>query len=356
MQTARLMMLLGLMSFNVCFAANDGVQEENAEGNAKKRWYCSKYAIATYAVLAAGGLGGGIYAAVKDDGNSNNVSGDDSSGDDNGCTRLTDWNKKFKEITDKNVDTSTPPIIGGDEVDEVGKYPFQVAITSFENGYTSGLFDEQYCGGTLVAPNVVLTAAHCVDHGGDVQAVVGIHDLSDITDAQMIQVSEILIHPEYKDLQNGEPSYDFALIKLSENADEKHLPINLANAQTDFENSPLTVIGWGYTENGFPEILNEVDVSYVDQSACESLYNPFIIDQTMLCAADEGRDSCSGDSGGPIFVQSQDGPIQVGIVSWGYGCALPNYPGVYSRVSNQINWLENNICDFSPSSCEDSCD
>ncbi len=104
-----------------------------------------------------------------------------------------------------------------------------------------------------------------------------------------------------------------------------------------------------------PNYLNHVELTYVPQDTCIASYGSNMILPSMMCAADPGQDSCQGDSGGPLY----DASVQtlVGVVSWGNGCAIPGYPGVYSRIANQWTWIRTKICanhslpkpDFCPS-------
>ena len=128
-------------------------------------------------------------------------------------------------------------------------------------------------------------------------------------------------------------------------------------------NSPIngqvvTVIGYGTTaEDGYgTSILQEVEVNYIPPDTCSVDYSGGINEATMMCAGvGGGKDSCQGDSGGPLFTRSGDTFTQVGIVSWGYGCARSEFPGVYSRVSGEIDWIKAQICNLS-SDPPDYCD
>jgi hypothetical protein len=103
------------------------------------------------------------------------------------------------------------------------------------------------------------------------------------------------------------------------------------------------VIGWGTTKtDGYPSILRTVDVPIVSDEQCRASYGRLVIDAVMVCAGDPGggRDACSGDSGGPLL--ARDGPrwAQIGVVSWGYGCALPGLPGVYAETAALGDFLD----------------
>jgi len=86
--------------------------------------------------------------------------------------------------------------------------------------------------------------------------------------------------------------------------------------------------------------LQEVVVKTMTNNACNKKYNHGDIQTTMLCAANDGKDSCQGDSGGPL-VTKEDGAFSlIGVVSWGYDCASPDYPGVYARVTSELDWIK----------------
>ena len=89
----------------------------------------------------------------------------------------------------------------------------------------------------------------------------------------------------------------------------------------------------------YPTDLHHVEVNYVPPCDCDKAYSSVIIDSTMMCAADQGEDACQGDSGGPLYDKVND--VLVGVVSWGYGCAHPSFPGVYGRVADQVRFFSN---------------
>jgi len=172
------------------------------------------------------------------------------------------------------------------------------------------------------------------------------HDLTEPASAEngiVRGVAEIVIHPNYIPLRYNrdvalwrldEPIYDIPLLPLDVDGDHE------ANG------TMLTVIGWGATREGGSgsDVLLEVDVPVVDQATCNDNYNGGIT-EFMICAGYEegGKDACQGDSGGPLFYQGADGPLQVGIVSWGSGCARPELPGVYTRISSVADWILDTI-------------
>ena len=125
-------------------------------------------------------------------------------------------------------------------------------------------------------------------------------------------------------------------------------PVALFDADTYAKDpSPLTVIGLGTTIQGTwapPAVLQQVVVDYVTDAACEKDYKDYVIkfqSNSMMCAAAPGKDACQGDSGGPLFFTDNGVHKQVGIVSWGDGCALPGNPGVYAKLNKDIlSWID----------------
>jgi len=221
-----------------------------------------------------------------------------------------------------------PQIVNGVEVDPPGKYPYIVYLDD--------------CGGSLIAPNTILTAAHC---GDQLTAVIGIHDISNTTEErEYFSISQKVIHPKYDD---DTLDYDFMLLRIDNSS--KFKPVKLGSNYTSAK-TELVTMGYGLLlDEGeyVPLVLQETEVDALSNSECAQMYSEPIPDN-MICA---GRttdgisfDACNGDGGGPLI--NKETGVQVGVVSWGYGCANPNYPGVYSRVSSQYDWMESIMKDF----------
>ena len=123
-------------------------------------------------------------------------------------------------------------------------------------------------------------------------------------------------------------------------------PICLPEPGQDYDNVTALVTGWGRLESrgSQPDILQEVEVETMTNRACARSHGDHKITNNMICAGSQGRDACWGDSGGPLAVMGQDGSFrQIGVVSWGNGCGTPGYPGVYTRVSSLLAWIQDRI-------------
>lgn len=226
--------------------------------------------------------------------------------------------------------TPQPEIVGGRPAGPT-EYPFAVAL--LRRG-TSDRFDAQFCGGSLIGPDLVLTAAHCVfgRSASTVDVLAGTHDLR--SGGQRLHATRIHVHPAF---DPDTTANDVAVVETAAFVRGASL---LSVATPDDEpaapGSPSTVIGWGSTKtNGYPTSLRTVEVPVVSDESCRASYGRQIVEAVMICAGEDdgGRDSCNGDSGGPLMVRRDESWLQIGIVSWGYGCALPGLPGVYAETA-----------------------
>ena len=255
-------------------------------------------------------------------------------------------------------------IVNGIDADPE-RYPYMVVLRDY--------FQEYVCGGTLIAPNIVLSAAHCSGGNGIATVQLGRYDTSNDQGADVetlvVDPHSSVRHPLYNDFTLEK---DFWIIKLFGRA-MHHDPIklNAADHIPFFEASPLSVTGWGATATGegFNNTLQEAIVRYVSNGKCEKAkgaiddeFDESLADaldnekasykgeifRDMLCAKRDmtsGGDACWGDSGGPIFIKgaSPASDLQVGITSWGLACSDREFPGVYARVSNQFQWIRNTV-------------
>jgi secreted trypsin-like serine protease len=246
-----------------------------------------------------------------------------------------------------------PRIIGGSQA-EAGDWPSIVALLTKSE---DNAFYAQFCGGTLIAPRVVLTAAHCVVRSAGVisadsmDVTVGALDLQATTPEQRIAVSEITVHPLYRSSSHDD---DVALLTLAQASTATPMPmISVGQAGTLTAGDPLDVAGWGNRDaNGadFPPNLYAVSVPLVANADCTTAYGSTFDAVKMLCAGvippgAGGVDSCQGDSGGPLTRDFTGTRTLVGIVSFGFGCGLADYPGVYARVSTYTSFIGGVLAD-----------
>ncbi|XP_074477020.1 transmembrane protease serine 9-like [Sebastes fasciatus] len=238
-------------------------------------------------------------------------------------------------------------IVGGEDAPP-GSWPWQVSLQKFGS---------HVCGGSLINREWVMSAAHCFSSTSTSgwQVSLGRQNLQGKNPNERSRtVAKIILHPKY---DSSTSDNDIALLRLSKPVKftDYIRPVCLAASDSVFNNGTDSwVTGWGAVEEGvslpFPETLQEVEVPVLGNRHCNCLNGVGTVTDNMICAGvlAGGKDSCQGDSGGPMVNQQGSVWVQSGIVSFGFGCARPNLPGVYSRVSSYQSWINSLISSDKP--------
>ena len=284
---------------------------------------------------------------------------------------------------------ATACVVGGEDADPAD-WPGMASLQALQG---RSVYHE--CGATMISPEWAITAGHCVEgirvesngravqyfpdatgrtmeRFGPVGLAIGRGSLMDVPSSALFPVSEIVVHPDY-DSGNPERGHDLALLRIEGRWEGEVAPLEgLTAGAVDTTGSYADTLVAGYgkigetaqSEDGTSRtgrhvtapslILQEGYVPLVDVEDCQKQTAARIADYgleddlagvavdpaTQICAGAGGVDSCQGDSGGPLMLRNyEDGPVQIGVVSWGLGCARPDSPGIYMRVSAYSGWI-----------------
>jgi secreted trypsin-like serine protease len=262
----------------------------------------------------------------------------------------------------QSQDSVQPKIVGGSTA-SISQYPWQAAVVFTGSG---SAHSRQFCGGELVTSRIVLTAGHCVvdtdpdctipvsvclpsDPGGDgtvkldpndVDVVLGRTTLSDTSQGAEVGVAGVAYQSNYDgDYQgDGVPRFDVGYLVLNAPSAQPQIHIASSAERSLWDpGDPVDISGWGSTSEsgGTQDTLRATTVNIVSDPTCSSDYGADFDSATMVCAAATGKDTCAGDSGGPLQASIGAGAYRlVGITGWGDGCARPGKPGVYTRVAD----------------------
>ncbi len=217
--------------------------------------------------------------------------------------------------------------------------------------WATGLIDleseETFCAASLISESWILTAAHCVERENTASFEVSINrPVLSSTQGERHAISQIILHPDYdrRSFDN-----DIALVQLSTRSSIKPIRLISEFERLDSKVSSGIALGWGSLsadEEIYPNRLQQVELPIIADEECRTLMNG--ITDNMFCAGilTEAKDTCIGDSGGPliIFDRQTNEWIQTGITSWGLGCALSDSYGVYTRLKNYSDFISEHIC------------
>ncbi|XP_040211721.1 serine protease 33-like [Rana temporaria] len=239
-------------------------------------------------------------------------------------------------------------IVNGEDA-KGAEWPWQVSLQN--NGV-------HHCGGSLLTESWVLLVAHCFEDPLNVsqyKVYLGVLQLSNLSSPNIVErgVKKVIIHPDFVEEGAGG---DIALIELDKPVSftTSILPVCLLPQNVHLlEGTLCWATGWGDLSEGVrlptPETLQMVEVALLTNNNCEAMYRARLgyeqkyklIQEDMICAGYKqgGKDTCQGDSGGPLVCNVEGAWLQLGIISWGFGCARPSFPGVYTRVQYYQPWL-----------------
>jgi len=238
-------------------------------------------------------------------------------------------------------------IVGGTE-STIDEFPWLVALLKRQM-YTV----YQFCGASIINNKYLLTAAHCFSDGTSAHglyASIGDHDLSTMTETESltVKIKQVILHPGYLKATHVN---DIAVLKLATTLpfSKKIVPVCLPSIKETYSEMKAIIAGWGAVafRGEAPDVQLKAEIKLIANSECGRKYvlGGTVIVDSMLCGSDPVKDTCQGDSGGPLIVRKGDRMVLPGVVSFGRGCANPDFPGVYTRVSSFLTWILENTKD-----------
>lgn len=250
-------------------------------------------------------------------------------------------------------------IIGGREILPPFRFPWLVSLSCASN--------EHCCAGILLGSEWVLTAAHCASHCPLQRLRVQLHrhDLNKSALEEGGRVRAVVQRIEHPQWSRGSLVHDIALLRLEADGvsrriqNQRSTQKSILNLFKDTANSVIlaqprathtqtmaTVAGWGATQEWGCNsgVLLHVEIPILPESQCLAVYGSSLFREGMLCAGGlRLRDACTGDSGGPLFVQQGSSVLLIGLVSWGFRCGAERMPGIYTSIGKHYNWIQKEV-------------
>jgi len=225
-------------------------------------------------------------------------------------------------------------IVGGEPA-VAHEFPYMVSLL---------YFGSHICAGAIIRGDAVITVAHCiVGEASSLSIKAGKHNLRETEGTEQTRyVTAVHVHPEYQ--SHTEFSNDIAVLRVQPpfvmTAEVGPIPVAPAGHTAV---GTASIIGWGSLreEGSLPDILYKAEVPIMSDNECRASYGSTNFETTMLCAGfpNGGVDSCTGDSGGPMTATDRSYRYLAGLMSWGYGCARPGYPSVYTEVAHFADFI-----------------
>ncbi|KAI1883223.1 hypothetical protein AGOR_G00243010 [Albula goreensis] len=248
---------------------------------------------------------------------------------------------KITKASDSKPILGLQPWVVGGEIGKKGESPWQVLVMNENNRF--------HCGGVLIDQFWVLTAAHCLESSSIVSVRLGDYERFRFEGSEVIKpVQEAIVHPDY---DTNTVNNDIALLRLQSavHYTDYIVPVclpdrTLAERVLHRNGTKAVVTGWGKTDELTPEktsALRFITIPVVDHELCAEVMQDKVT-QNMLCAGHIGgrKDACEGDSGGPMVTHYKDTWFLIGLVSWGDGCGKVDKVGIYTKVSNYLEWID----------------
>lgn len=237
-------------------------------------------------------------------------------------------------------------IIGGEPIGNLNLYPFNAQLIMTDKNIPSLGIGSAFCGGTFVSNAWVLTAGHCVEYatpdyvGSYIKTAFPAQEPVEHPCAKWHEIEKIILHPDY---DSTTVRNDIALLKIKDTIQCE--TFQAPRLEGDVLASSAIALGWGrLSEDGFmASYLQGVSLPLVSDDVCDNLWGYTFDRETMICAGDSNRDTCHGDSGGPLFLVENGMTTLIGVTSFGYTCAHKFLPGVYTRVQTYSKWIMNHI-------------